>query len=270
MNRYKAMAQNRLPSLILAGLCLLSSLAPAADIRPAGPRCEYRLNPQGIDVLQPRLSWTLQAATDARGLTQSAYHILAASSPEKLAAEQGDLWDSGKIKSDSQLHIAYAGEPLTSRMQCYWKVRVWDQNDKPSEWSEPAFWTMGLLQPSDWQAKWIADPDSAAGKPAPKPINGYHSEIANAADTTKWVAIDLGKQQQFEASGYAPPALMISVPTRRAFCSRCVLKSKPHHRRTLPTHGSCSIAPPPTNPIRAPTPRFIASPPRPHNSSASP
>ena len=114
MTRYKETlsmtVQNRLPSLILAGLCLLSSLAAAADIQPAGPRCEYRLNPQGIDVLQPRLSWILQEAADARGLTQSAYHILVASTPEKLAAEQGDLWDSGKVASDSQLHIAYRSE----------------------------------------------------------------------------------------------------------------------------------------------------------------
>ncbi len=194
-----------LSSLMLVGGCLLSPrTAVTGDLWLADLRCEYRQNPQGIDVLWPRLSWTLQATTDARGLTQSAYHILVASTSEKLAAEQGDLWDSGKVESGSQLHIAYAGKSLTSRMQCYWKVRVWDQNDKPSEWSEPAFWIMGLLQPSDWLAKWIADPDSTVGKAAPKPLNGYHSEIANAADTTKWVAIDLGKPQEFDAVRLCP------------------------------------------------------------------
>jgi alpha-L-rhamnosidase len=175
-----------------------AEMADAGDIRPAGLRCEYRQNPQGIDVVKPRLSWTLQAATDARGLAQSAYQVLAASTPERLAAKEGDLWDSGKVESDAQLHVAYAGKPLTSRMQCYWKVRVWDRNGKPSEWSEPAGWTMGLLEPADWQAKWIADPDSAAGKAASKPLNGYHSEIAHSADTAKWVAVDLGRPQSFD------------------------------------------------------------------------
>jgi alpha-L-rhamnosidase len=117
-------------------------------------RCEYLVDPLGIDVLQPRLSWTVQS--DQRGWTQSAYRILVASTPKLLSKDTGDLWDSGKVPSNQTSQIAYAGRPRQSQMRCYWKVRVWDQDGRLSAWSKPASWTTGLLQPGDWQAKWIA------------------------------------------------------------------------------------------------------------------
>lgn len=117
-------------------------------------RCEDLDNPLGIDVAQPRLSWVLHSST--RDEMQTAYEILAASSPKDLAAGRGDLWDSGKVSSDQSIQVGYAGKPLASRAQCFWKVRVWDKNGKVSSWSKPAYWTMGLLTPADWNdAKWI-------------------------------------------------------------------------------------------------------------------
>jgi len=86
---------------------------------------------------------------------QSAYQILAADSEEKLKRNQGELWDSGKVESEQSNQVVYEGEPLKSRLRCYWKVRVWDKDGKASAWSEPAMWTVGLLSSSDWQAKWI-------------------------------------------------------------------------------------------------------------------
>jgi alpha-L-rhamnosidase len=119
-------------------------------------RCEYRASPLGIDELQPRLSWILQAAERAeRGLRQTAYQIMVASSPEILSQDCGDLWDSGKIESDQSIQIEYAGRPLESERHCFWKVRVWDQTGRAAAWSEPARWSMGLLKPEDWKAKWI-------------------------------------------------------------------------------------------------------------------
>jgi len=59
--------------------------------------------------------------------------------------------------------VVYKGKTLKSRMRCYWKVRVWDKDGRVSAWSEPAMWTVGLLDPKDWQAKWIgydAEPDA--------------------------------------------------------------------------------------------------------------
>ncbi len=116
-------------------------------------RCEYRVNPLGIDVVKPRLSWIMES--NQRGQMQTAYQILVADSEEKLKRNEGQLWDSGKVKSEQSNQVVYEGQPLVSRMRRYWKVRVWDKDDKASAWSKPAMWTVGLLEPGDWQAKWI-------------------------------------------------------------------------------------------------------------------
>jgi len=116
-------------------------------------RSEYRVNPLGIDVAKPRLSWVLE--DDERGQKQTAYQILVASTPEILAKDQGDLWDSGKISSDQSIQVEYGGKPLESRAACHWKVRVWDAEGEVSNWSAPALWTIGLLKSEDWQAQWI-------------------------------------------------------------------------------------------------------------------
>lgn len=124
-----------------------------AGVTPGELRCEHLVNPLGIDVTEPRLSWILHSGD--RGEHQTAYQILVASSLERLAADEGDLWDSGRVESDQSIHVRYAGRPLTSGQQVYWKVRVWDRNGAASTWSEPARWSMGLLKADDWQGKWI-------------------------------------------------------------------------------------------------------------------
>ena len=130
----------------------LAIVALAAS--PENLRCEYLTNPLGIDTPQPRLSWNI--ISSQRGERQAAYQILVASSAERLAQEHGDLWDSGKVMSDRSVLIPYAGSPLSSRQGCWWKVRVWNQQDKASVWSHAGYWEMGLLTPEAWQpAKWI-------------------------------------------------------------------------------------------------------------------
>lgn len=120
-------------------------------------RCEYLVNPLGIDEKKPRLSWIIES--NRRGMYQSAWQVRVASTAQLLAAGNADLWDSGRIEDDRSVHIVYEGTPLTSRQTCYWEVQIWDDQGT-SIVSEPAFWTMGLLQDSDWQADWIvADPD---------------------------------------------------------------------------------------------------------------
>jgi alpha-L-rhamnosidase len=138
--------------LFSAGLLL--SQAARAELEAEHLRCEYRKNPQGIDEAQPRLSWQLDA-DEARGVRQSAYHVLVASSASLLKKGVGDLWDSGKVASDQSTQVAYAGKPLGSRQACFWSVRVTGADGQESAWSEPASWTMGLLQPSDWKGLWI-------------------------------------------------------------------------------------------------------------------
>ena len=121
-------------------------------------RCEYLLNPVGVEAASPRLSWTITSAI--RGDLQRAFQVIVASSPEKLANDLGDLWDSGKTNSDQSAQVTYLGKPLQPGTKYHWKVRVWDIQQKSSDWSKPAFWSMGLPEMKDWQyARWIAYKD---------------------------------------------------------------------------------------------------------------
>jgi len=148
---------------IAIGVCwLLSahSLACAAEqpaaLTPVGLNCEGRVDPLGIDLAAPRLGWRLEAGdSNARGLRQTAFHILAATSRATLDQDRGDLWDSGKLVSAVTNQVVYAGTPLRSSQPAFWKVRVWDQSGAPSAWSSVARWTMGVMTPADWKAHWI-------------------------------------------------------------------------------------------------------------------
>lgn len=152
LRRRVSAVKKELASIGLYVLLLLP--VPALSAQPLqvkNLRCEMRNNPLGIDIRTPRLSWEIH--DDGRGIYQTAYHVLVASSPEKLSANEGDLWDSGKVPSDQSLHVTFGGKPLEGRMQCFWKVKVWT-NKSESEWSEPAFWSMGLFS-NNWEARWI-------------------------------------------------------------------------------------------------------------------
>jgi alpha-L-rhamnosidase len=192
----------------LLGLVLsLAAAAPgAAKVTVTHLRCEGLDNPQGIDATKPRLSWMLNA--DERGQRQTAYQILVAGSVESLNHDQGNWWDSGKVNSDQSIQVSYAGRPLTSNGQCFWKVRAWDRDGNVSEWSQPASWTMGLLQPEDWKAKWIGlDGQNAtnyltntswiwfpAGDPAKSAAPGsnyFRRTFVLPGDEIKWARIQL-------------------------------------------------------------------------------
>lgn len=149
---------------LLRGFALMGVLSfppfLMASIEPVDLRCEWTRDPLGVDVAQPRLFWKL--TSDVRGDKQSAYEILAASSAELLGKGKGDLWMSGKVKSDETIHIRYEGKPLASSQQVFWKVRAWDEQERASSWSQPAKWTMGILSETDWRAKWIRSADTNA------------------------------------------------------------------------------------------------------------
>ena len=144
----------------------------AASLQPARLRCEYRVNPEGIDVTLPRLSWELTAANPKqRGLRQSGYRVVAASSQALLAANVYDLWDSGKVESAQSNQVVWHGKPLGSGMLVAWRVEVWDQAGQQSKWSGVAQWTMGLLEKQDWQGKWIGRDEPANYR---NPDSPYH------------------------------------------------------------------------------------------------
>jgi alpha-L-rhamnosidase len=188
-------------SLAASAFLLLTSFHPTKEspsLVVTHLRCEYLANPLGIDVAQPRLSWVLESVDDSsRGQRQTAYQIIVAKTSEKLSADQGDAWDSGKTSSDQTIQLPYAGRALESKGTYYWKVRVWDENGQPTNWSDSAFWSVGLLEKSDWAAKWISNP-SAVTSPqteaaAVQGVNsGYRSAVASSADVQKWVGVDLG------------------------------------------------------------------------------
>ncbi len=139
-------------------------------------RCEYLVDPLGIDLEKPRLSWLIES--NRRGELQTAYQVLVASTPELLARDQGDIWNSGKVKSEQSIHVEYAGKPLTSRMRCYWKVCVWDRHEEESAWSKPAMWSMGLLKPEDWNnAQWIGLEKSKKAKKQDEAEQSEHTRL---------------------------------------------------------------------------------------------
>jgi len=149
------------------------------------------------------LSWILESSE--RNQRQTAYHLLVATQPERLAAGQADLWDSGKVKSGESAHVPYDGAALTSRLRCYWRVRVWDAAGNPSDWSPPASWEMALLGEGCWKARWIGR--GSAREPRP-PAGFYKSqqELTNVSDEFR---VD-------ERSTLLRKSFVASKPIRRA------------------------------------------------------
>lgn len=134
--------------LILSCICFL--MAGAVEVKNL--RTEMLVNPEGVDNQHPVLSWIV--TTPERNVVQNAYQVLVASTPEKLAAGEADLWNSGKVESDQSSKIPYGGAALKSSQRCYWKVKVWT-NKGETDWSSVSRWSIGLLDKTDWKGKWI-------------------------------------------------------------------------------------------------------------------
>lgn len=146
-------------ALAVAFLAALASARLGAAYEVARPTVEHAVDPLGVDAAAPRLSWRI--ASDEPGQRQTAWRVLAASSPEALAAERGELWDSGRVPGDRTTLVPYAGRRPAESERVYWSVRSWDKDGRPSAWSAPASWTTGLTAPEDWgAARWI----TAAGE----------------------------------------------------------------------------------------------------------
>ncbi len=134
--------------------CSLPGAGGGDVAAPVALRVENMENPEGLDAAAPRLSWKLLAGGGRRGIVQHAYQIRVSDSLATL--DDGTLWDSGRVVSDAQFNLRYAGRALESSQRCYWKVRVWtDEQGAPSAWSQPARWLTGVMRPVDWKAAWI-------------------------------------------------------------------------------------------------------------------
>ncbi|WP_329258892.1 glycoside hydrolase family 78 protein [Actinoallomurus sp. NBC_01490] len=190
---------------VAAGGLAVSPASAAPDgIRVLTTTTEYAGHPLGIDAPHPRLSWRLGAAD--RDESQSAYEVRVASSPAKLA--HPDVWDSGRVTSNQSVLVPYAGPALRSRTRYHWQVRVWDAHGRPSEWSTPSWWEMGLLGGGDWQAQWIGHnapiplPTSFTKQNDPSQLEAGHTQgqtftsdqpfTSVGASAPTWVTTDSG------------------------------------------------------------------------------
>jgi len=139
----------------VCGLILLSCEGAMSEVSVNHLKCEFLNNPLGIDTLQPRFSWRMTDTARTRGQRQTAYRILVSVSLHSLEQGKGDVWDSGKVNTDKSVNVVYPGRSFKPGMNYFWKVRIWDMHGRPTNWSSPSRFSIGLLNPSDWKAHWM-------------------------------------------------------------------------------------------------------------------
>lgn len=119
------------------------TLLTAAPIVLSDLRCENLKNPNAIDNLVPHFSWKIQS--DAP-MYQQGYEIQVATDSLQLTINKADLWNSAKIQTPASVMVPYKGKELKSRMLCYWRVRVWNEQGEASDWSTIQRFAIGVLE----------------------------------------------------------------------------------------------------------------------------
>lgn len=153
---------------------LLMATITVAQVEVKNLLVENRVNPVGISEIYPRLSWQLHSSK--RNVLQTAFDIRVSESPESLSEGKELIFSTGKIPSDQSVYVQFTGSTLQPGRKYYWQVRAWDNNDKVSKWSEPAWWVMGIMGPENWEAKWIQQGFRETGT-RPSPI--FRKEFVN-------------------------------------------------------------------------------------------
>ncbi len=166
---------------VITAVVLILYSCTNSNIEPLKLTAEYMDNPTAVDDLNPILSWINNPKNiKIRGAEQSAYQICVASSLKNLSKGEYDIWDSGKIFSSKNNLISYSGKQLESAKDYWWKVQVWDNNDNPSGWSEPAKWTTGLLSKQEWTGVWIGAPWQGEKRAVIQPVLNLEGTPPNA------------------------------------------------------------------------------------------
>jgi len=177
----------------------LFAMAPSlvyGKSKVANLRCEYLSNPIGIDAPAPRLSW--QIIPDKENVMQTAFEIRAAKTPKDLLKNDRLVWHSGKTESDQSVNVRYAGPELKSMERVYWQVRIWDNHNRVSDWSEPAYWEMGILDPQLWQASYIGmNPEINKGETRPAQYYRKEFSISKEVQTARLYVSSLGLYQAY-------------------------------------------------------------------------
>ena len=150
-------------ALMLCGLAVQG--ARFSPMQAVDLQCEYLTTPLGIDVAEPRLMWKLQSPVG--GVSQSAYRVVVATSPEQLEAGNADVWNSGRIKSGDQTVVCSPAAPLKSHTRYFWKVETWDDNGRMPVTTPVSWFETGKMTPGEWKAQWITDSHDKQYKPAP-------------------------------------------------------------------------------------------------------
>src|SRR6056297_1886599 len=141
--------------LIIISLTLISKTLIADTLKFERLTCNAQVNPIAIQSEQPLLSWIINAEGFNR--SQTAFQVLVATQPEMLNETDADCWNSGKVESTQSIHIMYRGKQLQSKTKYWWKVKIWDEKRKASDWSPVGSFETGLFQRSDWaNAQWIS------------------------------------------------------------------------------------------------------------------
>lgn len=139
-------------TLIITALFSFSAMAQSGIV-VGNLQCEMLTNPEGIDVLKPRLSW--QIKSDVNDVKQTAYQIVVASTLENLNVNKADLWDSGKVTSNESVNIIYNGKKLGDRQNVFWKVTVFTNKGEIKS-ATTAHFSIGILTYADWKStRWI-------------------------------------------------------------------------------------------------------------------
>ena len=116
--------------------------------------CDAQINPIAVESAQPLLSWVVKA--DGYNRSQTAYQVLVASTSGLLTEKDADVWNSGKVASVQSAFVKFNGKKLLPTQTYFWKVKIWDEKGRPSEWSAVNTFETGLMNEAQWaNAKWI-------------------------------------------------------------------------------------------------------------------
>lgn len=154
--------------------CDIDDTATVYDLR-----CENLQNPLGLDTMDPRFSWKIESHKN--GTSQKAFQIIVASDLSRLSERRADLWNSGRVDSAASLFVSYQGQQLDSGTAAWWMVRIWDETGSLSPWSEPARFTIGLLDESDWKASFIAYNSANGYRECPQLFSTFEVDKTDAA-----------------------------------------------------------------------------------------